>query len=90
MTDTPDVRAAALTVLGRIAPEADLDRLAPDQPLQEQLDLDSFDFLQFVVGLSDELGVEISERDYAKVATLDGCVAHVAALRGVQPDAPHP
>jgi acyl carrier protein len=80
MTSSPNVRAAALDVLGRIAPEADLDRLDPAASLQEQLDLDSFDFLQFVEGLHEQVGVEIPERDYPKVASLDGCAAYVEGL----------
>jgi acyl carrier protein len=80
MTSSDNVRATALEVLGRIAPEADLDHLDPAGSLQEELDLDSFDFLQFVEGLHDELGVDIPERDYPKVASLDGCVAYLEGL----------
>ena len=47
-----------------------------------QLDLDSMDFLNFVVGLHAALGVDIPEADYAKLATLDGCVEYLAARRG--------
>jgi acyl carrier protein len=87
MTPPVDIRATALAVLGRIAPEADLDRLDPAGSIQDQLDLDSFDFLQFVEGLHAELGVDIVERDYPNVATLDACVAHVEALMAAQPNA---
>jgi acyl carrier protein len=72
------VRAAVLRVLARVAPEADPAALAPDLGWREQLDVDSVDFLTFVIGLSEELGVEVPERDYPKLATLDGCVAYLA------------
>lgn len=80
MTTIHDVRETALAVLGRIAPEADLDHLDPTGSIQEELDLDSFDFLQFIEGLHEELGVEIPERDYPKVASLDGCVRYLEGV----------
>lgn len=71
------VRTTVLRVLGDIAPEADLGAVRGDVPLREQLDLDSMDVLNFVVGLHDALRVEIPEADYGTLATLDGCVAYL-------------
>jgi acyl carrier protein len=68
----------ARNALSDIAPEADLGRLAPDAALQEALDLDSMDFLDFVAALHEATGVDIPERDYPEVATLAGCVAYLA------------
>lgn len=76
-----EVRATVLRVLGEIAPEADLASLEPDVDLREQLDLDSMDVLNFVVGLHAALGVEIPEADYRKFATLDGGVEYLTAHR---------
>ncbi len=64
-------------VLRTIAPEADLDALAPRAELRDALDIDSMDFLRFVVGLHNEFSVEIPESDYPRLATLEGCVAYV-------------
>ena len=50
--------------------------------LRDTLDLDSVDFLNFVVGLHAALGVDIPEADYDKLASLDACVAYLAAQRG--------
>jgi acyl carrier protein len=74
-----DVREAVLRVLGAIAPEADLAQLQPDLTLREQLDLDSMDFLNFVIALHKNLQVQIPETDYPKLATLSGCVAYCTA-----------
>jgi len=71
------VRATILSVLGEIAPEADLGRVRGDVPLREQLDLDSMDLLNFVVGLHAALDVDIPERDYGRLTTLDACVAYL-------------
>ncbi len=81
-----ETRAVVLRTLGRIAPEADLETLRPNVNLREQLDIDSMDFLNFVIALHKELGVEIPEKDYPKFATLAGCVEYLtsAAATGAQ------
>ena len=76
-----DLGTVVLRVLGDVAPEADLTSLRPDLAFREQLDLDSMDMLNFVVGLHAALGVEIPEADYPKLATLDACVEYLASRR---------
>lgn len=73
------IREAALRVLAGIAPEADLAALDPAAPLRETLDLDSMDFLNFVVGLLEETGIDVPESEYGRLASLDACVDHLAA-----------
>ncbi|HET9077948.1 MAG TPA: phosphopantetheine-binding protein [Acidimicrobiales bacterium] len=67
------------TVIHEIAPEADLEAVEPGETLQEALDMDSIDFLNFVIGLHDRTGIEIPERDYPGLATLDGCIDYLQA-----------
>lgn len=74
-----ELRATVLRVLGDIAPEADLAALHPDIGFRDQLDLDSMDVLNFVVGLHTALGVDIPETDYPQLATLDACVDYLDA-----------
>ena len=74
-----DIRATILRVLGQIAPEADLDAIRSDVSLRDQLDIDSMDFLNFLIAVDKELHIEIPERDYGKLGTLDACVAYLAA-----------
>jgi acyl carrier protein len=76
-----ELRATVLRVLGDIAPEADLASLRPDAPIRDQLDLDSMDVLNVMVGLHDALGVDIPEVDGPKLATLDACVEYLASRR---------
>jgi acyl carrier protein len=64
--------------LGEVAPEADLTHLRSDSPLRDQLDIDSMDFLTFVIGLDRSLGVAVPESEYDRLATLDGCVDYFA------------
>jgi acyl carrier protein len=77
-----ELKQVALRVLGGIAPEADLEALDPRADLRETLDLDSMDFLNFVVGLHDATGVEVPESDYGALSTLTGCVEYLAVRSG--------
>lgn len=40
-------------ILGEITPDADLTALKPDVSFRDQLDIDSVDFLNFVIALHD-------------------------------------
>jgi len=78
MTDQ-ELRDLVLSVLAGIAPDADLASLAPGEDLRERLDIDSMDHLNFVIGLHQATGVEIPERDYARLVTLRDTLAYLAA-----------
>jgi acyl carrier protein len=73
------IKETVLKGLGAIAPEADLRTLDPNANVRETLDIDSFDFLNFLIGLNDTLGVEIPEADYGQLATLTDIIAYLAA-----------
>ena len=75
-----EIRATILRVLGEIAPEVDLPSIKPDVAFRDQIDLDSMDVLNFVVGLHEALGVEIPEADYPRLVTLESCVEHLRTL----------
>jgi len=49
---------------------------------RDQLDLDSMDLLNFVIGLHAALNVEIPEADYASLVTPDGCVGYLLSKLG--------
>jgi acyl carrier protein len=76
---TPDeIRATVLSTLAGIAPEVDPAEVAGDVDLRDQLDIDSMDFLNFVIALHEALGVDIPERDYPQLGTLDAIVDYVS------------
>ena len=64
-------------LLRRIAPELDLDDVDRAEPFQDAADLDSMDFLNLMSALAMETGIEVPERDYPAVGTIDGFVAYV-------------
>jgi acyl carrier protein len=74
-----DIRTVLQEELGNIAPEMDLQALDPSVDLREALDIDSMDFLNFVIAVHHRLGVDIPELDYPKLVTLDGAIGYLAA-----------
>jgi acyl carrier protein len=77
---TPDDAHTLLARLLRgIAPEVDLDGIDPAASLQEVAELDSMDFLNLAAALYDATGIDVPERDYPLISTVDGFVAYVAA-----------
>jgi acyl carrier protein len=76
------LRATVIEVLTTIAPELEEDELRDDRPLRQQVDLDSMDWLNFLIGLSERLGVAIPEADYGRLATLAELLVYLEARRG--------
>ena len=72
-----EIRNAVLQALSSIAPEFDSRNLQPDAVRRQELDLDSMDFLNFVIGLHDSVGINVPEQDYAKLSTLNGAVDYL-------------
>lgn len=73
-----EVRDLVAEVLADIAPDAELSTVSDEEDLREALDLDSMDFLNFVIALHQRSGVEIREADYPQLFTMKGVVAHLA------------
>jgi acyl carrier protein len=77
--DDATLRQAVFDTLRRIAPEVSPGEIEPAVPLRDQVDLDSMDWLNFLVGLHDRLGVDIPEADYRRLVTLDDLLAYLRA-----------
>lgn len=75
-----EIRDTALRLLCNIAPEVDPAALKPGISFRDQLDIDSMDLQNFVIALYKEFGIDIPERDYPKLMSLDGCVAYLSAV----------
>jgi acyl carrier protein len=74
-----DVRHLVETAIHHVAPEADLASVDSAADLRDELDIDSMDFLNLVDELHDRTGVDIPERDYPVVSSIDGCIAYLIA-----------
>ena len=73
------IKEAVVQALLGVAPEAQASSLRSDEDLREQLEIDSFDFLNFVIALDKSLSVAIPEADYQRLSTIDACVDYLAA-----------
>lgn len=77
MSATADgVRNRILAVLASVAPELDPTDLDPKVNFRDQVDFDSLDFLNFIIGLHKAFGVDIPEGDYPKLYSLAGCLEY--------------
>jgi len=77
MSDAID-KSMICEVLGSIAPEADFAALSGSEDLRDALDLDSMDFLNFIIALHERTRIEIPEADYSKLRTLNDIAAYLA------------
>jgi len=81
MTRT-DLRAAFLTDLTAVAPDLDAEAIGDDDHLQDDLGLDSMDFLNLVTALHKRFGLPIPDADYPRLATPVKAVAYLAEMLG--------
>ena len=83
--DRPTLTQSVLSLLQAIAPEVEPGTLAPERPLRQQVDLDSMDWLNFLVSLHERMGVSIPEADYAGLVSLNDVVDYLLARSADQP-----
>ena len=76
------ILAGFLDELTGIAPELAPDEIAEDAHLQEDMGLDSMDFLNLVAALHRRFGVAVPEADYPRLATPAAAVSYLAAAMG--------
>jgi acyl carrier protein len=76
------IREAVVKALTSVAPEIQPSSLGPDEAFRQEFDLDSMDFLNFVLALHASLNVDVPEADYSKLATLNGAIDYLASRLG--------
>lgn len=72
-----EVKQVVLDIIADIAPDEDLSKLKPEVRLRDQMQLDSMDFLDIVMELRKRHGIEVPEKDYPNLATLDSCADYL-------------
>jgi len=77
-----EIKQVVRDALSNVAPEVDVDALNPAKDLRDQIDIDSVDFLNFVIGLHKQTNIEIPDSDVAQLTTLNGCVSYLLAKTG--------
>ena len=72
-----NIKNLILEIIADIDEDAEFETLVADQPLRDQLDLDSMDFLDIVMELRKRHHLMIPEDDYPQLATLTSCVNYL-------------
>jgi len=72
-----DIRDEILSVSTTIAPEVETDEISDDALLRDQVDLDSIDWLNFLIGIHKRLQVDVPEADYKSLRTLADVIGYV-------------
>ena len=72
-----ETKATILKLLQEIAPDIDPEELGMDDNIREVFGIDSFDFLQLIIGLDKEFGITTPEEDYGKITTLRSLITYV-------------
>jgi acyl carrier protein len=70
-------KQVVIDIIADIAPDEDLTNLKSDVRLRDQLELDSMDFLDIVMELRKQHGIEVPEADYPQLASLDSCAEYL-------------
>lgn len=67
-----------------IAPEYEGEEIESGSAFRDQFEIDSMDFLNFVIAMHEATGVDIPEADYPDLETLEGCVGYFQKKRQAQ------
>lgn len=77
MSTRADIRAGVVAELTAIAPEVDEADISDTELLRDQVDLDSMDWLNFLIGLHKRFEVDIPESQYASLRTVDDLTSYI-------------
>ena len=73
-----EIKQIILDIIEDIAPDEDISDVKFDSPFTgDQLDLDLMDFLDIVMELRKQHGIEVPEEDYGELASLDSSAAYL-------------
>lgn len=79
--NSEQARTVIIEAMKHVAPEIDPATVDDGLDLTRQLDLDSMDYLQWMLEINRTTGIEIPERDYGEFMTLADATRYLAAAR---------
>ncbi len=80
-----EIRQVVVGIFSKIAPEIDYDEIDAEEDLRDEIDIDSMDFLNFIVALNEKIGIDIPEKDYGKLVSLNDILEYVKANAPAKP-----
>lgn len=72
-----EIKTLVMNTLTSVAPEIEVDELEEDEDFRDQFDFDSMDFLKFATVLSEKTRLDIPEKDYPKLSSLENCLRYL-------------
>ena len=76
--NTENIKQLIIEAIQEVAPEMEQDDIDMDEDLREECDLDSMDFLNFLMALKQSTGINIVETDYSQVNTFNKMLNYLA------------
>lgn len=76
-----EIKEAILQLLQRIAPDIDPKAVEMDDNIRDVFGMDSFDFLQFIIGIDEEFGIKTAEEDYGKITSLYDLIEYLKTTK---------
>ena len=72
-----ELREEVVNIIADIAPDEDLSDIDDEQPLRDQIDLDSMDFLDIVLELRKRHKVEVPKDDYQELRSMKSTIDYL-------------
>ncbi|AKQ45799.1 phosphopantetheine-binding protein [Rufibacter radiotolerans] len=72
-----EIKQTLVLRLKTIAPDTEPGQLQPNDNIRQTLGIDSYDYLQFIVALDEEFGLQTPEEDYGKIQTMKELVRYI-------------
>lgn len=72
-----NIQQLILEAIQEVAPEIEQDDIDMDEDIREECDLDSMDFLNYLIALKKSTGVSIAEGDYTQVNTFNKMLTYL-------------
>lgn len=69
-----------LAAIQEVAPEIEQDDIDMDEDIREECDLDSMDFINYLIALKKSTGISIAEGDYTQVNTFNKMLTYLKKL----------
>lgn len=76
-----EIKQILFKVLRNIAPDTEPEKLKDEDNIRKTLAIDSFDYLQFIVGMDEEFGIQTPEEDYGKIETVRDLLIYIPKKR---------
>jgi acyl carrier protein len=82
MTDSqaapaPSLESRIVQLLVGVAPDIEPASIRRELDFRDQFDFDSMDLFNFAAAIHQSLGVDVPERDYRNLMSLDKCAAYL-------------